>query len=208
MSRLASSISPIIRKYHEDDEEGWVRCRVLAFLDSAYYDNVYREKETYSSKSIELVAEIDGAVIGLLDVECEDEPQTVCSKSSDLESTHLAGMIWHIAVHPDFRRKGIAHMLLERAIEESLRLGLSRLEAWTRDDGLAEKWYLSQGFNEIESYYHVYIDGKEMKSEVINSKIPELKPISVFAHYLGDDNLFLNKFNRVYKCIRFDLAIE
>lgn len=194
--------------YHKDDEEGWVHCRVLAFLDSAYYDDVYRKKETYSAASIELIAEIDGTVIGLLDVECEDEPQTVCSTSAASESTHLAGMIWHIAVHPDFRRKGIARMLLQRAIRESRRLGLSRLEAWTRSDGLAEKWYQSQGFQEIESYYHIYIDGTEMEPEIINSDIQNMKPISVFVHYSGNDDSFLNRFNRVYRCIRYDLVIE
>jgi ribosomal protein S18 acetylase RimI-like enzyme len=117
-------------------------------------------------------------------------------------------MIWHMAVHPDFRRKGIARLLLERAIEESRRLGLSRLEAWTRSDDPAEKWYQSQGFQEIESYYHIYIDGSEMKSGIINSKIPDLKPSYVFAHYLGDDKSFPNQFNRAYRCIRYDLVME
>lgn len=30
----------IIREYKKEDEKGWVRCRVLSFLDSAYYDNI------------------------------------------------------------------------------------------------------------------------------------------------------------------------
>ncbi|WP_250130156.1 hypothetical protein [Jeotgalicoccus sp. WY2] len=33
-----------IRNYEEKDEKGWVRCRVLSFLDTAYYDDVHREK--------------------------------------------------------------------------------------------------------------------------------------------------------------------
>ncbi|CDQ40019.1 hypothetical protein BN990_02337 [Virgibacillus salexigens] len=44
-----------IRKYSVDDELGWVRCRVLSFLDTAYYDNVFSEKEKYENPSIELV---------------------------------------------------------------------------------------------------------------------------------------------------------
>jgi len=31
-----------LRRYGEADEEGWVRCRVLAFLDSAFFDDVRR----------------------------------------------------------------------------------------------------------------------------------------------------------------------
>ena len=122
----------IIRKYCDEDEERWVRCRVLAFLDSPYYDDVHREKEHYSSKAIELVAEIHGQIVGLLDIEYET-------------STSNVGMLWHLAVHPDFRRQGIAHSLLESAVEDAKKAGLIRIEAWTRDDGQAEKWYQDQG---------------------------------------------------------------
>ena len=41
-----------IRPYQPSDEAQWLRCRVLAFLDTAYYDNVCREKEHYSNPSI------------------------------------------------------------------------------------------------------------------------------------------------------------
>lgn len=54
----------IIREYESKDEQGWVRCRVLAFLDSAYYDNVLREKEHYEHPAIELVAVIDQQLVG------------------------------------------------------------------------------------------------------------------------------------------------
>ncbi len=45
-----------IRAYNKEDEMDWVRCRVLSFLDTAYYDNVLREKEKYENPAIELVA--------------------------------------------------------------------------------------------------------------------------------------------------------
>jgi len=205
---MASSCLPIIREYNKDDEKGWVRCRVLAFLDSAYYDDVYREKEHYESPSIELVAEADGKIVGLMDIECENEPHTICSSNSGVDATHLAGMIWHLAVHPDFRRQGFARLLLLRAVEESRRLGLSRLEAWTRDDDWVEKWYQSQGFQRVESYYHIYIDSNEIAPEAVNALIPHMNLKSAFAHYLGDDTSILSQFKRVYRCSRYDLVIE
>ena len=33
-----------IRSYEPEDEAGWLRCRVLAFLDSAFHDDVLYEK--------------------------------------------------------------------------------------------------------------------------------------------------------------------
>ena len=60
-----------VRPYEPADEVGWVRCRVLSFLGSAFWDAVEREKERYERPAIELVAEDDGAIVGLLDLECE-----------------------------------------------------------------------------------------------------------------------------------------
>ena len=46
-----------VRSYEPADEVGWVRCRVLSFLGSAFWDAVEREKEHYERPAIELVAE-------------------------------------------------------------------------------------------------------------------------------------------------------
>ena len=62
-----------IRSYRPEDEEGWVRCRVLAFLHTAYFDNVLQQKERYDNPSIELVAEVDGQIVGLIDIELEND---------------------------------------------------------------------------------------------------------------------------------------
>ncbi len=70
-------------------------------LQTAYFDNVLNKKERYENPAIELVAELDGQIVGLIDVEYEKEERTVCSKG-----TGLGGMIWHIAVHPDFIEEG------------------------------------------------------------------------------------------------------
>lgn len=68
-----------IKTYTSVYEKSWLECRVLAFLDTAYYNNVLREKEQYKNPAIELVTIRDGRVIGLIDVEYEQNPNTVCS---------------------------------------------------------------------------------------------------------------------------------
>jgi hypothetical protein len=72
-----------IRPYQPADEPQWLRCRVLAFLDTAYFDDVQREKKRYANPSIELVAALDQHILGLIDVECETVPGSVCSSPSN-----------------------------------------------------------------------------------------------------------------------------
>lgn len=182
----------VIRPYEPSDENGWLRCRVLAFLDTAYFDDVCQEKEQYDSRAIELVAEVDGIIVGLIDVACEGN----------------SGMIWHLAVHPDYRRQRIGSALLMTAKEYAKAWGIEQFEAWTRDDEFVEQWYRSQGFRWMESYYHIYIEpGTEME-KVIECNISGLRPLSVFASYVGDDASFLRKFKRVHRCNRYEFRFN
>ncbi len=188
----------MIRDYEERDEVGWVRCRALAFLDTAYYDAVERAKQRYERSAIELVAERGGEIVGLIDVECEEDAGTVCS-----ERPGLGGMIWHVAVHPDHRRQGIGEALVQRARAEQY--GIERLEAWTRDDRWVQQWYERLGFAQIESYLHVYVeldDGLRELFPITNG----IRPVKLFAHYVGDQRDALRRrFARVHDCVLYEL---
>jgi GNAT superfamily N-acetyltransferase len=189
----------IVRPYVDADERGWLECRVLAFLDSAYFDAVEREKEHYDRPSVELVAEADGRIVGLIDVEYEEEPATVCEDRPGL------GMIWHIAVLRDFRRQGIATQLLATAESAVRPHGIERFEAWTRDDPWVQQWYESRGFVQIRSYLHVYVHGRAEVDGVLTSELPDLKPILTFAHYQGDRRDEMRKrFARVHDCVCYE----
>ena len=169
-----------IRPYEPADEAGWLRCRLLSFFESAFYDDVHREKERYEQPAIELVAEEDGEVVGLIDVECELEPGDVLS-----DRPGLGGMIWHLAVHPDHQRRGIATALLAGAEERARARGLVRLEAWTRDDAHVQRWYESHGFVRVDGYLHVYVERDEGLRE-LDGTLGELRLVKAFAHYTGD----------------------
>ena len=161
-----------VRSYEPADEVGWVRCRVLSFLGSAFYDAVEREKERYEHPAIELVAEDSDAIVGLLDVECETPALA--------DRPGRGGMIWHLAVHPDHQRQGIAAALLEEAEGRARERGLERLEAWTRDDAHVQRWYESHGFVLIDGYLHVYLERDDLRQ--FDS---ELRLVKAFAHYTG-----------------------
>jgi ribosomal protein S18 acetylase RimI-like enzyme len=167
-----------IRSYEPADEAGWLRCRVLSFLDTAFFDAVEREKERYAEPAIELVADDGGEIVGLLDLEVELAPGVLADRPG------RGGMIWHLAVHPDHQRQGIAAGLLEAAERLARERGLERLEAWTRDDAHVQRWYENNGFTLIDGYLHVYLERDDLRA--LDGQVGELRLVKAFAHYTGD----------------------
>ena len=190
-----------IRTYEDADEQGWLRCRVLAFLNSAFYDDVRRQKEHYEGPAVELVAVADDRIVGLLDLELEPAPGVLW------ESEARGGVIWHVAVHPDHRRRGIATALVERALELARGAGLEIVQAWTRDDVWVHEWYESCGFRKRYSYLHVYLQPDEAREEV-TLRTEGLKPVLAFAHYTGEDKDELReRFARTHDDILFERPV-
>jgi ribosomal protein S18 acetylase RimI-like enzyme len=166
-------VGVVIRPYEDRDERGWLICRLLSFFDTAFFDSVEREKERYDKPSIELVAEKDGQIVGLLDVECESDGLAA--------RPGPGGMIWHLATHPDHQRQGIASALLGEAVRRAREREIVRLEAWTRDDAATQRWYERHGFVQVDSYLHVYLGREDLRP--FDS---ELRLVKALAHYTGD----------------------
>lgn len=181
-----------VRSYEPADEVGWVRCRVLSFLGSAFWDDVEREKPRYAHPAIELVAAGGDTVVGLLDVECETPALA--------DRPGRGGMIWHLAVHPDHQRQGIAAALLEEAERRARERGLERLEAWTRDDPPVQRWYEAHGFVQIDGYLHVYLERDDLRQFD-----GELRLVKAFAHYTGER---ADEIRRRYARVHDDVLYE
>jgi predicted N-acetyltransferase YhbS len=145
--------------------------------------------------------------VGLIDVECEEEPGTICSAPADTAHAGPAGMIWHLAVHPDYRHRGIGRELLAEAARRAQAWQIGRFEAWTRDDAFVNDWYRDQGFRQVQHYWHVFMGSRE-ELAALKAQVPGLRPVSAFAHYLGDDEDMLERFGRVHRCNRYDLILE
>ena len=183
----------LVRTYQSADEQGWLRCRVLAFLPTAYFDDVVTSKPTVD-RGVELVAEVDDSIAGILD----------CSVDGDVATIDT------IAVHPDHQRRGTGAALLQAARAEAEALGAVTIDAWTRDDESTLGWYRAMGFRESDHYLHVYadyyVDPGEPERAVQPS--PTLKPIKVFLHgRLEDEQEMRERFRRVHVCRRFSMAL-
>jgi ribosomal protein S18 acetylase RimI-like enzyme len=193
-----------IRPYEASDERGWVVCRVLSFLDSAFFDDVRRAKEHYRHPAIELVGVRGAEIVGLIDVECEEVPGEVCD-----DRPGLGAMIWHLAVHPDHQRQGLATALLCEARRLASERGISRFEAWTRDDPATRAWYESRGFERLHSYLHVYVELDEGLREEFPVTPDGLRPVRLFAHYVGEDREAVRRrFARVHDDALYELRFS
>jgi ribosomal protein S18 acetylase RimI-like enzyme len=157
---------------------------VLAFLKTGYYDDVATEKPAMAS-GLELVAVDGDEVVGLLDVSLDGPAATIES----------------VAVHPDRCRQGIGTALLERTLSELRSRGARRLEAWTREDEPANRWYRRCGFHESERYLHVYANGRDEVGRAVTAE-PGLVAVKAFLHLLDVDREaeMREAFGRVYVC--------
>ncbi len=182
-----------IRNYEPSDEQAWLRCRVLSFLGTAYFDDVVPAKKS-PAPGAELVAEDSGAIVGVLDLFAEGQVATIDT----------------IAVHPDHQRRGIGTRLLARACARAHELGATTIEAWTRDDEPTLRWYRSRFATESDHYLHVYADCYAQAGEPADAAqcSPDFDLIKVFLHAdLDREPDMRARFTRVHVCRRFSLPI-
>ena len=179
------TVPALVRPYRRSDERGWLLCRLLSFFDTSYYDDVHTIRTTFDLPSVQLVADLDGELVGLLDIEVDGPAATIDS----------------IAVHPDHQRSGIASRLLAAALAE-LPSSVLTLDAWTREDPSALNWYRRQGFREHYQYLHVYNTSDNPSSE-FTAPSP-LAVIHAFCHArLEHETVLRSRFDRVYVCTQF-----
>lgn len=178
-----------VRPYVEADERSWVRCRVLGFLDSSYYDDVQPTKPDVDAL-VQLVADSAGEVIGLIDASLD-------GTSATLES---------VAVHPDHRRRGVADALLAAARPLLRDAGAQVLTAWTRQDPPASAWYARNNFTESFRYLHVH--ATDDLDAVEAPAIDGMRLVAGFFHAdLADEARLRASYRRVYVCRSMELDL-
>jgi ribosomal protein S18 acetylase RimI-like enzyme len=186
----------LVRDYAGGDEPAWLRCRLLSFLSTAYFDDVVRTKPTIPSPGFELVAiGPRDAVAGLMDVTVED----------------TTGTIDNLAVHPDHQHRGIARSLLTHAIAGAHAQNLAALSAWTRDDPVTLRCYRAMGFTETNHYLHVFADHAahpDEPSRAVDRMRSGLVLMSAFLHAdVADEPRLRQQFSRVHVCRRFTKSL-
>ena len=141
-----------IQKYTPEYEDSWLRCRLLAYFYTSFYEDVETSKPTFDGRpSIELIAVKDGTVVGLLDMVLDTEEL----KTSFL-ADGLGAFLKIIAVHPDYQSQGIGHKLYETALKELENTPIEFIELYTRGDKQANNFYKKLGFKLLLETYDVF----------------------------------------------------
>ncbi len=174
-----------VRTYSAGDEQQWLRCRVLSFLDTSYFDDVVTAKAR-DDLDLELVAVCDSRVVGICDVSRQAATATIET----------------LAVHPDSRRRGIGRALLA-GVEATLRQWTVRaVEAWTREDPEALGWYRTEGFTSEFRYLHVYAMTPDEMEAAAAVRL-DLMPRAGFFHAgESQEEVMRRTFSRVHGCNR------
>lgn len=175
-----------IRRYEPSDAPSWLRCRLLSFFDTHYYDDIVTTRPNFDRQAIRLVAADDAMIIGLIDVEIFDGAATIDC----------------IAVHPDHQHDGLGTALLDAATAY-LPADVRTLDAWTREDAVANRWYRSRGFAENQRYLHVYKDWDDSRN---GFAVPDglTGPITAFLHApITEEARLRATYRRVYVCRQY-----
>ena len=70
----------------------------------------------------------------------------------------------------------------------------------------ARTWYESRGFEPIDGYLNVYVEMDEGLRELFPVTADGLRPVQVFAHYLGEDRESVRqRFARVHEDVLYEL---
>ena len=180
-----------IRDYRTPDEGSWLRCRLLSFFDTDYYDDVKISKTTFTNDHVDLVADNGTRIVGILDVEINGDTATIDS----------------IAVHPDAQREGIASKLLDELLRR-LREHVTSLDAWTRGTESANGWYSSVGFSENQRYLHVYKD-EASGDDGFETPAGLSRPVIAFMHApIELEDAVRGRYSRVHVCRQYLMEIR
>ncbi|WP_052131485.1 GNAT family N-acetyltransferase [Planococcus sp. CAU13] len=151
-----------IKKYSPEYHEGWLRCRVLAYLHTSMYEDVVTSKPTFNGRpAIELIAVENGEVIGILDMVLDNAEQ-----KTSLLGDGLGAFLQVIAVHPDHQSKGIGKRLYEEAVKQLQGTEIEFIELYTRDDEQANNFYKKLGFEMLLETYDVFGIEKGVRGDV------------------------------------------
>ncbi|OFI48792.1 GNAT family N-acetyltransferase [Floricoccus tropicus] len=197
-----------IRSYSDTDEKEWVYTKALSYLFSPFFDDMETSKTRFNPEiykdSIELVAVIDGQIVGILDIGIYNED---ASRNYMYYQGDSVAYFTNLAVHPDFQKKGIAKKLFEVARNKLIEKNVEALSIFTRKSDatleLYKKWgaklickdYLVVGRPKNQSSVRFQFDKENKKLNLFNIQGEQKASLLNEGHYLITDEEELENYD-------------
>ncbi len=136
-----------VRDYQDSDHDQWMRVHAIILMMSHAWNYSIQERPEYERDSIKLVALAGEKLIGVMDIEVEDEPGTVCMLKES-----RGGYVIEFGRLPEYRGRRVGSALMDAAKKRLVAKGVHRMEFWTQDRD-AERFYRRYGLREINRHY-------------------------------------------------------
>jgi ribosomal protein S18 acetylase RimI-like enzyme len=138
----------VIREYRPEDCSEWVRVHAIILSTSHAWNYTIQERPNYEpNESTQLVALVDGHIIGMADVQYDRTPGELCYVKDS-----RGGYVLEFGRLPEFAGSRIGSKLIEAMIEDAKRKGIRRLEFWSQDR-TAQRFYRRMQMKEISRHY-------------------------------------------------------
>ncbi len=141
-----------IREYRPGDEAEWIRTHAIIMTISHAWNYCIQERPPYAGHaSTKLVAVAEGKIVGLSDVQYENEVGELCFLKDS-----LGGYVLEFGRLPEYSGHAIGKKLIDASVEDAKQKGFQRLEYWSQDRK-AQRFYRRIGLAEIGRHYRFRI---------------------------------------------------
>ena len=141
-------MSIVIRPYQQEDEAAWMRLHAVIMSISHAWNYCIQERPAYEGYASTRLVALDGdTLVGLTDVQYENEPGELCFLKDS-----RGGYVLEFGRLPEYGGQGLGKQLMDATVDDAKRLGFSRLEYWSQDRR-AQRYYRRLGLKEISRHY-------------------------------------------------------
>jgi nitroreductase/GNAT superfamily N-acetyltransferase len=139
-----------LEELKENEYDEWLKVWGEIATHSMAWVALHHQKPKYSGKHLELVAKLNGRIVGFMFTEIEEKPGEI-----GLLKKSKCGFVWELGVLEEHRSKGIAKKLIEYTKLWLKENNIYRMEFWSQEKH-AQKYYENLGMEEIERHWQFY----------------------------------------------------
>ncbi|GMW03268.1 MAG: hypothetical protein AMXMBFR84_44020 [Candidatus Hydrogenedentota bacterium] len=153
----------VVRPYEPADEAEWMRVHAIIMSISHAWNYTIQERPKYEGyESTKLVAVVEGKIVGLTDVQYDNDPGELCFLKDS-----RGGYVLEFGRLPEFTGNRLGQLLIDAAVADAKSKNFHRLEYWTQDRK-AQRYYARLGMKEIGRHYRFRIKPPEMVETILD----------------------------------------